>query len=118
MRVSKLQVNPFLSKELSRVLYQTIADLKTPQEAEQFLKAFLAEAELITLTKRLAVAYSLDRKQGYRNIRENLKVSTATIAKIKIKLENDGVRIALQKIKTEEWANLWSEKIRKFVKVG
>lgn len=118
MRSSKDKLNPFLEKELFRILHQTIADLKTPEEVEEFLKAFLAEGEYLALTKRVAVAYWLDKGRGYNNIRDNLGVSSATVAGIKNRMRNSrGIEVALQKIKAEEWANQWVEKIKGFAKL-
>ena len=115
MRVSKNQLNPSLSRELFKTLYQAMADLKTPEEIQDFLSSFLSEAERTTLAKRVAVAYWLDKKRSYDNIERNLKVSSATVAAVNNVMNTRGVRIALQKIKAEEWANIWSQKIKKFV---
>lgn len=116
MRLSKNKVNPHLRKELYRTLHQALADCKNPEEVEEFLSAFLSPAEHETLAKRVAVAYWLDKGRGYENIRDNLKVSSATIASIQQHMQKNGVRIALQKIKAEEWANLWAQKIQRFTK--
>lgn len=116
MRVSKVRINPHLQKELFKTLHQTIADLKNPQEAEEFVKSFLSKAEHATLAKRLAIAYWLDKDRGYDNIKTNLKVSSATISGIQNSLKKPGIQIALKKIKAEEWATVWAEKIQKFVK--
>lgn len=116
MRVSKNKVNPHLNKELVRTLHQAIADLKTPTEVEAFLTSFLSETEHAILAKRLAVAYWLDKKRSYENIKDNLKVSSATISVIQEGMGSDGVKIILQKIKAEEWANVWAIKIQKFLK--
>lgn len=119
MQQSKKKVNLHLEKELFRTLHQAITDLKTPQEAEEFLRAFLTRAEHAALAKRIAVAYWLDKGRGYNNIRDNLKVSSATIAGIQSQFKNSaGIQIALQKIKAEEWANQWAEKIKRFTKLG
>lgn len=118
MRSSKDKLNPLLEKELFRTLHQAIADLKTPEEVEEFLKAFLSEGEHLALTKRVGVAYWLDKGRGYNNIRDNLGVSSATVAEIKNKMRNSrGIEIGLQKIKAEEWANQWAEKIKSFTKL-
>lgn len=116
MRVSKNKVNPHLQKELFRALHQTIADLKNEHEVEVFLKAYLSDTEHIMLAKRLAVSYWLDKDRGYENIRKNLKVSSATIAGVQKNSKNPGIQLALDKIKAEEWANVWAQKIQKFVK--
>ena len=116
MRVSQNKVNPFLEDQLFATLHQTLADLKTPKEVEKFLKTFLNETEHSTLAKRLAIAYWLDKGRGYTNISQNIKVSSATIAAIQEKMGQEGTKLALQKIKAEEWASKWSERIRKIVR--
>lgn len=118
MRVSKNKVNQSLEKELFKTLHQAVADLKTVQEVEAFLQAFLSQAEHTTLAKRVAVAYWLDKKRSYENINQNLKVSSATIAAVQNTMREPGVMLALQKIKAEEWANVWTQKIKRFVKTG
>ena len=116
MRISKNIVNRHLQQELFRTLYQLVADLKKPEDVEKFFKAFLSETEHVTLSKRLAVAYWLDKGRNYSNINQNLKVSSATIAGIQENMKVDSVKLALQHIKAEEWANIWSQRIQKFVK--
>lgn len=115
MRVSKNQLNPSLSRELFRTLHQAIADLKKPEEVEDFLAAFLGENEHATLVKRVAVAYWLDRKRSYDHISRNLMVSSATVSGINNIMNSRGVRTILQKIKAEEWSTVWSERIKKLV---
>lgn len=116
MRVSKNKVNQHLEKELFATLHQAVADLKTPKNIEGFFRAFLSRAEHQTLAKRVAVAYWLDKGRGYNNIRANLKVSSATIAGIQgVLKESKGARLAINQIKADEWANVWSERIRKMV---
>lgn len=116
MRVSKNRVNEHLKKELYRTLHQTIVDFRTPQEVREFLEAFLSVSEHETLAKRVAVSYWLDSGRGYENIKENLKVSSATIASIQSSMKNNGVALALRNIKAEEWANVWAQKIKKLTK--
>jgi uncharacterized protein YerC len=111
------KINPYLEKELRRTLQQTLADIKKPEEIEKFLTAFLSPSEQNALAKRVAVAYWLDKGRGYNNIRQNLKVSSATIAQIQSRLTSKGVQLALQKIKAEEWADRWAKKIKKFAKL-
>lgn len=93
-----------------------LSDLKDVKEVEIFLKDFFNDAELETYAKRLAIAYWLKKNRGYKNIKTNLKVSSATIASIQNQLGSDGYKLALEKMEAEEWASVWSEKIKKFVK--
>lgn len=116
MRTSKIKLSSTLKTQLEKTLYQVVADLKGPEEVEVFLKDFFNGSELETFVKRLAIAYWLKKGRSYSNIKENLKVSSATIASIHESLNKPGIKLALKKLEAEEWANLWSEKIKKFVK--
>lgn len=115
MRVSDRKLNKSLQKQIQNVFAQTIADIKTVDEAHKFFKDFLTDAELETFSKRLAVAYWLQKGRSYANIKTNLKVSSATIATVADSLKSKGVQLALKKIEADEWANVWSDRIKKFL---
>lgn len=114
MRVSKNSLNSSLKKEIIRTFIQTIDDLKGTKEKEVFLNDFFNDQELETYAKRLAIAYWLKKKRSYENIKNNLKVSSATIATVEKLLISEGFKLAIKKMEAEEWANVWSEKINKF----
>lgn len=116
MRTSSLKLGPSLKTQLEKTFYQTVADLKDEKEIETFLTDFFNESELETFVKRLAIAYWLKKGRSYSNIKENLKVSSATIATIQSEMQKPGFKLALKKLEAEEWANVWSEKIKSFVK--
>ena len=97
------------------MLAQTIVDIKDLDEAGEFLKGFLTDSEYEAFSKRLAIAYWLKKGRSYNNIKENLKVSSATIAAVQQVMGRTGFTQAIKKIEAEEWANQWSEKIKKFV---
>jgi uncharacterized protein YerC len=90
--------------------------MEKAEEAETFLKDFFNDAELETFAKRLAIAYWLKKGRSYTNIMQNLKVSSATIASVQEFTEKPGFKLALKKMEAEEWANVWAERIRKFVR--
>lgn len=116
MRVSGKLVNTSLKKEIEDVFAQTITDLKDLGETKAFLKDFFNESEIEVFVKRLAIIYWLKKGRSYSNIKDNLKVSSATIASIQNTMDEPGVKIAIKKIEAEEWASLWAEKIKKFVR--
>lgn len=116
MRVSKNSLNPNLKKEIIKTFIQTLDDLKGTKEKEFFLQDFFNDQELETYAKRLAIAYWLKKRRSYENIKNNLKVSSATIATIEKLLTSEGFKLALKKMEAEEWANVWSEKIKKLSK--
>lgn len=116
MRTSSIKLNPSLKNQLSKSLFQAAADLKDEGEVETFFNDFFNQSELETFVKRLAIAYWLKKGRSYSNIKNNLKVSSATIASVHESMDKPGIKLALKKLEAEEWANVWSEKIRKFVK--
>jgi uncharacterized protein YerC len=116
MQVSKQKLSKVLEKQVSQSLYQTIADIRNPQEARVFLKDLLSETELSVIAKRLSAAHLLTKGKNYREIKESLKISSATISNIVEQMEKgEGFRVALQKIKADEWAEKWAEKIKKML---
>jgi len=116
MRVSKNNLNPSLKKEIIKTFIQTLDDLKGIKEKEIFLNDFFNDQELETYTKRLAIAYWLKKKRSYENIKNNLKVSSATIATVEKMLNSEGYKLAIKKMEADDWANVWSEKIKKYIK--
>lgn len=116
MQISKVKLNPKVEKQIKKLLAQVIADLKTSENIQIFLRDFLTPAENIVLAKRLAIALYLEKNKSYEEIRRSLKVSSATIASVQSMLEHrsEGFMLAVQQIKAEEWADQWAEKISKF----
>lgn len=115
MRTSQNKVNKILQSQIESLLSQTIADIKNENDAKIFLSDFLTETELENFTKRLAVAYWLKKGRSYKNIKDNLKVSSATVAGVQDMLKKKGFQLALKNLEADEWANQWSEKIKKIV---
>lgn len=116
MQVSKKKVNAVLEKQLFATLWQLVVDLKNPKEVELVLSDLLTETEVATVAKRLAVAYWLSKGRSYENIKQNLKVSSATVAEVQRSLKKPGWRLALQKVTADEWANVWETKIKKILR--
>ena len=116
MRVSENKLNSSLKNQLIKTLAQTLIDFKDPQEMHKFLMDFFNENELETFAKRLSIAYWLRKGRSYENIKTNLKVSSATVAVVEKLSKKPGFASGVKKMEAEEWANVWAEKIRKFVK--
>ena len=116
MRTSEQKLNISLEKQIYDVFAQTIADLRDVGETKTFLKDFFNSSEFEAFSKRLAIAYWLKKGRSYNNIKENLKVSSATIASVQTYMNKPGFKLALKKMEAEEWANQWAEKIKKFIK--
>ncbi len=112
MQTSKQKINPILEKQLSRTFFQLVSDLQTTTDAEQVLKVVLTPSELEAISKRLAIAYFLTKGRNYDNIKQNLKVSSATVASIQDQIKNPGWKMAIHKITADEWATLWEQRIK------
>jgi uncharacterized protein YerC len=116
MRTSHKTINPSLKNQIVKTFAQTLADLKDLDETLSFVKDFFTESELETYAKRLAVGYWLKKGRSYANIRDNLKVSSATIADVSFMIKEKGFEIGLSKVEADEWAELWTKKIKKLTK--
>lgn len=116
MRISDRKLNPSFKNQIEKTFAQTILDFKNLDELFEFLSDFFNDSELETFAKRLSIAYWLKKKRSYTNIRENLKVSSATIASVEKQMQKPGFVAAIKRIEAEEWANVWAGKIKKFVR--
>ena len=105
-----------LQKEIKKTFFQTLEDIKTKENFEKFLSDFLYPEELNLFIKRLAIAYWLNKKRSYENIKSNLNTTTKEIKEVENKINTQGYKLALKQMEAEEWANKWSEKIIRFTK--
>lgn len=108
-RVSKMSKS--IETQVYKILYQVVADMKREEEVELLLKSLLTESELSAVAKRLAIAVFLDKGQSYERIRDILGVSSATIASVAEGVGQVGMQRAIERVKAEEWADMWSIKI-------
>ena len=93
-----------------------VADLKDTNEIESFLTDFFDAGELEKYVKRISIAYWLKKGRDKANIKTNLKATSAEITQAQKLLKTEGIKLAIKKIEAEEFANVWSERIKKFTK--
>jgi uncharacterized protein YerC len=115
VQISKQKLNQILEDQIFDIFSQVLADTNTKEQAKSLLNDFLTKTERTTLAKRLAVAHYLERGRSYENIRNTLKVSSATIATVQRMMRRPGFDLLLQKITADQWANKWSKKISKTI---
>lgn len=111
MQVSKQKLNRSIEKQVYSIWYQMLADLKSPEEVKTVMQDLLSETERQVVAKRIAIALFLDKGRSYENIKNTLKVSSATIASVQSTMGNPGMQMAINKIKAEEWSGAWAGKI-------
>ncbi len=116
MQNSKQKINNLLEKQLRLTFFQLIVDIKSSSEAQEIFSDLLSEAELTSISKRLAVAYWLAKGRSYDNIKRNLKVSSSTIADVRNSVKNSGWKQALLKIDADEWASTWEQRLKSVFK--
>ncbi len=118
MQVSKTQVNKQVEKKIFKELYKVLADFRKPKQVESFFKDVLSETERTVIAKRLGIAQMLHQGKSYKEIKDSLKVSSATIASVSSWLEKggEGLKLAIRVIEAEEWAEELSGKITNSVK--
>jgi uncharacterized protein YerC len=68
-------------------LFAALASLRNWQEAEAFLMEFLTDQELAMLAKRLELFKRINKKQKYKGIMRDLKVTAQTISDAKKKMK-------------------------------
>lgn len=111
MQLSQKSINKTLEKQLDQLFFQVLAEIESPEELKMVLGDVLTEGEKIAVLKRLGIALYLDKGRSYEDIKNNIKVSSATIATVAESLGNAGWQEMIKRIKAEEWAEEWTTKI-------
>ena len=98
-------------EQIYKILAQIIADTSSTDEAQALISDLLSETEREGIAKRLAVALMLANGKSYNEIKKQLGVSSSTIARIQESLDKPGIKIAISKVKTDEWAGKLAGKL-------
>lgn len=108
-------MNQILKKQIEKSFFQTLQDLKNLREKEIFFKDFLNSDEFDKYIKRLAIAYWLKKGRDNENIKNNLETTNKEIDFVKKLLKTSGIKLAIKYLEAEEWASVWSQRIKKIV---
>ena len=111
MRLSNKKITRSVEERITESLFQIISDIRNNKDAKTLLTGILTETEQLAVAKRLAIALLLQQQKSYEEIKKELKVSSATVAKVQETLDSPGIKLALDHIKTDEWATNWARKI-------
>lgn len=95
-----------------KILYQLIADIKNPQDAQKILAIIIPQTEIVSIAKKVYLAKLLKEGVSYIQIKKELGVSSATISSTAKLLKKSGLNLALEKVEADEWAEKWSSKIK------
>lgn len=116
MQVSARKINSTLEKQINQMLIQTLCEIDDPLQMGEVLADLLTETERVAMMKRLGIAIYLDKGRSYENIKNNLGVSSATIATVAENTGNSGFGEIVKRIKAEEWAESMTNKITKGIR--
>jgi TrpR-related protein YerC/YecD len=96
--MNTFEIEPKLKSGACQELYSALAKAQTREEIAQLLRDVLTYEEIEEAARRLQVARLLDKKQTFRDISAQTKMSTATIARINWWLHHGtgGYRLALE----------------------
>jgi len=111
MQLSQNPINKNIEKQLYEMLWGVLAELNNPEDIKKVFEDLLTEGERLALIKRIGIALYLDKGRNYEDIKNNIKVSSATIATVAQDLGKPGWQEIVRRIKAEEWAVKWSERI-------
>src|SRR5579864_5286067 len=89
-QVSRRTLSKPIEKKMFAIFFKSLARLSNPLEIEQFLFDLLGPVERTMLAKRLAIAVLLAKGYRYESIKEALKVSQETIARVAMSLTYKG----------------------------
>jgi len=100
-----------IEEQVYKILYQVLADAKTEVDIELILKSLMSPSEVQAVAKRLAIAVFLDKGQSQERISDILVVSSSTIKGVSNLMNERGMKMALARVKAEQWADVWSIRI-------
>ena len=84
MQTSARHLSALTYQKLFNQLATLLADLHHPRQVRQFLDDFLTRTEKVVLSKRLAILWNLYQSKSYEEIKNQLKVSSATISSVNL----------------------------------
>ena len=110
-QVSKRKINNKIESKMYETLWQAFSQLSYKGDIQLFLNDILSPTEKIMIAKRLAIASLLSRNYDYETIKNLIKVSQGTVAKIVLSLKfRNGYKIAIDKIARSEAAkDFWQD---------
>lgn len=103
-KVSKKIMDKDIEERMFEIFWRAFAGIKSSEEARKFWRSFISDVELLMLAKRLGIALMLTKGYSYQEIKDTLKVSSATIMSVAIRYRvgGRGLAPAVQRILKDE----------------
>ncbi len=87
-RISSRKLNPYIQEKVQEMFWHAIASTKNEAEAKDLIKDLLTTTEMVMLSKRVAVAYLLNKGVSFEEVGEIMKVSTTTVGAVALRIKN------------------------------
>jgi len=117
-QVSRYPISKKVADRIFEVFLKTLVEIKSDEEADQFISDLLTPTEKIMLAKRLAIAVLLEQGYDYRSIQQLIRVSAPTITSVNIarRYGKEGYRKLISKIlRDEQLKNFFEEVVIKLL---
>jgi uncharacterized protein YerC len=103
-QVSKYPLSKDIEERMFVIFWKSIAELSVPGDVKKFFDDLLSPVEKTMLVKRLAIALLLAKDYDYESIKKTLRVSSETIARVKVWLTHagEGYKMVVGRILTDE----------------
>src|SRR3990167_5392931 len=98
-QVSRRYLPKDTQKKLFDLFFKALANIRNPSDIEKFLFSLLSTTEKTMLAKRLGIALLLVKGYNYETIKDVLKVSQETIARVNgtLNYRREGYEIVVRK---------------------
>jgi len=103
-QVSRRTLSKNVEKKMYSIFFNTLARLSNPSDIQDFILDLLGPAEQTMLAKRFAIAVLLVKGYQYGTIKDILKVSQETIARVNMMLNfrGQGYNTAIKRVLKDE----------------
>jgi uncharacterized protein YerC len=106
-QVSQKPLSKKVQKRISKQFFETLYDLKSKEDFNQFLDELLTETEQVMLMKRMALIVMTERKIPFKTIEQTLHMSPDTVARYWKKAKTREHEIIMRRLRhVDAWGEL------------
>ncbi|MBI4037968.1 hypothetical protein HY382_02915 [Candidatus Curtissbacteria bacterium] len=115
-QISKKIVKKDLETEINEIFWSTIARFNKKDEVTLFFSELFTYNERVNLAKRIAIAILLSKGYDWRSIKDLIKVSEGTIAKISARINSAGFKLLFKKLENDaRWRMFWNDLVKTYL---
>ena len=118
-KVSRLPLRQDIWEKIFDLFISTLVSIKNKKRLEGFVGNFFSPTERIMFAKRLAAAVMVAKGNDYQTIRQVLRISPPTIAKMsfRVRYEGEGLMPVIENILKKDATKILWEEIKDLIDV-